>query len=36
MQRILITGVCGFIGSDLAEVCLEAGYRVRAFNDIIR
>lgn len=30
-QRILVTGADGFIGSHLVEMCLEKGFRVRAF-----
>lgn len=31
MEKILITGAGGFIGSHLAERCVELGYRVKAF-----
>lgn len=31
MEKILITGAGGFIGSHLTELCVERGYRVRAF-----
>ncbi len=30
MKKILITGAAGFIGSHLAELCVEKGYSVRA------
>ncbi len=29
--KVLITGAGGFIGSHLTEICVEAGYEVRAF-----
>ena len=32
MERILITGATGFIGSHLCEFCVEMGYRVKAFD----
>lgn len=32
MKKILITGATGFIGSHLAELCVELGYNVRAFD----
>ena len=32
MARILITGATGFIGSHLAELCVEKGYDVVAFD----
>lgn len=31
MEKIFITGAGGFIGSHLAERCVELGYKVRAF-----
>ncbi len=31
MAKILITGAGGFIGSHLAELCVESGYSVKAF-----
>jgi len=31
-KKILITGACGFIGSHLAEVCIESGLEVVAFD----
>ena len=31
-KNILITGAAGFIGSTLAEFCVELGYNVRAFD----
>lgn len=30
-QKVLVTGAAGFIGSHLAEACVERGYRVTAF-----
>ncbi|MBL7047354.1 MAG: SDR family NAD(P)-dependent oxidoreductase [Candidatus Marinimicrobia bacterium] len=30
MKKVLITGAAGFIGSHLAELCIESGYSVRA------
>jgi nucleoside-diphosphate-sugar epimerase len=32
MNKILITGATGFIGSHLAEICVEKGYEVVAFD----
>ena len=32
MNKILITGACGFIGSNLTEACLKSGFNVRAFD----
>ena len=32
MKKILITGGCGFIGSNLAEYFVERGYKVRVFD----
>ena len=31
-EKILITGACGFIGSHLAEMCIESGLDVVAFD----
>lgn len=31
MKKLLITGAGGFIGSNLTEACVKAGYSVRAF-----
>jgi NAD dependent epimerase/dehydratase len=31
MNKILITGAGGFIGSHLTELCVESGYKVKAF-----
>ena len=31
-SKILITGATGFIGSHLAELCVELGYKVKAFD----
>jgi len=31
MQKVLITGADGFIGSHLTEILVEAGYDVKAF-----
>jgi len=35
MKKILITGATGFIGSHLAEACVEKGYQVVAFDRYI-
>tara|TARA_Y100000294_G_scaffold164940_1_gene172082 strand:+ start:304 stop:564 length:261 start_codon:yes stop_codon:yes gene_type:complete len=32
MEKILITGATGFIGSHLTELCVEKGYEVVAFD----
>ena len=32
MQKVLITGADGFIGSHLTEMLLERGYQVRALS----
>ena len=32
MEKILITGATGFIGSFLAELCVEQGYQVVVFD----
>ena len=32
MEKILITGATGFIGSHLTELCVEKGYNVVAFD----
>src|SRR3954465_15102647 len=34
VQRVLITGGAGFIGSHLADELLRAGYAVRALDDL--
>ena len=31
-KRVLVTGGAGFIGSHLAELCVEQGFDVRAFD----
>ena len=31
-KKILITGASGFIGSHLAELCVELGFEVRVFD----
>ena len=35
MDKILITGATGFIGSHLVEMCVEKGYDVVAFDRYI-
>ena len=32
MEKILITGATGFIGSHLTELCVEKGYEVVDFD----
>ena len=32
MENVLITGACGFIGSNFAERCVDEGYNVAAFD----
>ena len=32
MEKILITGATGFVGSHLTELCVEKGYKVVAFD----
>ncbi len=32
MENVLITGACGFIGSNFAECCVDEGYNVAAFD----
>jgi dTDP-L-rhamnose 4-epimerase len=34
MKHVLITGGGGFIGSHLADVLLDAGWRVRALDNL--
>ena len=34
-KRMLVTGGCGFIGSHLAELCIEEGYDVIVFDMIL-
>ena len=34
-ERVLITGVAGFIGSHLADELLRAGYDVRALDVLV-
>ena len=31
-QNVLITGAAGFIGSHLAELCVQSGYNVKVFD----
>lgn len=35
-MRILITGICGFVGSTLARELLKAGHQVAGFDNFIR
>lgn len=35
-MRILITGICGFVGSTLARELLKAGHQVSGFDNFIR
>jgi UDP-glucose 4-epimerase len=35
MDEVLVTGVAGFIGSNLAETLLERGHRVRGIDDFV-
>jgi CDP-paratose 2-epimerase len=35
-MRILITGICGFVGSTLARELLKAGHQVTGFDNFIR
>ena len=32
MKKILITGATGFVGSHLAELCVEKGFEVVAYD----
>ena len=36
MQRIFITGICGFVGSNLAYYFQSLGYKVYGIDDLSR
>ena len=36
MKRIFITGICGFVGSNLANYFLNLGYRVYGIDNLSR